>query len=191
MIRPVIAALAVFMLAGPAGAYVPSGPPPPEAGWDGPGLFCGEGFTFTVEAGEFIREDLQLQLSQPISNTVKSARGWYSISVPFIVDPAEPNTPPPGGRLVSRDEKGALYEYAGSNLNYLGRAFVYFPVGRDRRPVTVEFSSPGTGGDWRRQPPQAELGPEEQRGVLKRIAFGATCPPRCVSPSTNAGQCQP
>jgi hypothetical protein len=107
--KPSIPLMVILIAAGPASAL----PPPPgccaEVGWDGPGTLCEENFTLAVEPDEFVREDIQLEPWYPISNTVKSPHGWYSITVR---DRSRSRLQPTDSlRIVRKDGQGRLFQY--------------------------------------------------------------------------------
>lgn len=169
-----------FLFAGAASAALP---PPPgccaEAGWDGPGLLCESAFTLRVAPDEYVREDVQLEPWQPSSNTVKSPRGWYSITV--VDGRSQRPRRRDRLRLLRETQLGRLFEYAAADQHDAAR-FVHVPR-RGSRPwleVTFWKATRADSSDWR-QSPQVTYSAERYDDVLERIGFEGACPPNCLS----------
>jgi hypothetical protein len=147
-----------------------------EVGWAGPGHLCEAHFTLAVGPDEYVREDIQLEPSQPASNTIKSERGWFTISILEL----KPSRPPRSSRVRVNDI-GSLYEFPDDVLE---KRFVFLPSSTRKPAVAITFykvtGSPQT-GDWKTSP-QRSFRPVEYAAVLDRIAFTRTVPNDCLNP---------
>lgn len=167
--------VASLVFAGTAAAHIPAGPMA-EVGWAGPGHLCEAHFTLAVEPDEYVREDIQLEPSQPASNTIKSERGWFTISILELAP-----TRPPRSPRVRVNGIGNLYEFPD---DLVGGRFVFLPSSTARPAVEITFykvaGSPQT-GDWKTSP-QRSFRRDEYAAVLDRIAFTRTDPSDCLNP---------
>lgn len=148
----------------------------PEVVWSGPGHLCEAQFTFEVEASEYVREDIQLDLFYPASNTIKSEAGWFTITT-LMLKPQKPER----RFRVGADRLGVLYEYPDDALE---KRFVFFPLKADRPAVEVSFhkvSGHPQAPNWKIAP-QRSFQPPEYAGVLRRLVFARTHPKDCINP---------
>jgi hypothetical protein len=162
-----ILAISAALAATPAFANIPA-QPLPEVGWAGPGHLCEAEFTLRIEAGEFAREDIQLEPAYPASNTIKSPGGWFTVSVLQLKPPK-----PPFRRAVRTDAQGAVYNYQDDGLK---KVFLFLPKVTSRPALTVTF--------WK---DPAVAGPsDDQRSryasVLNRLTFARTSHADCINP---------
>lgn len=100
-------------------------------GWAGPGHLCEAEFTLRVEPSEYAREDIQLEPSYPPSITIKSAEGWYTISI-LLVKPPRPES----AAKVRATPNGAVYRYSDNRTQ---AAFVFIPNGRQKPAIKIVF----------------------------------------------------
>ncbi len=133
----IVSAVAWFALAFAAGSGEAHLPPPPgpmkEVGWHGPGHLCEESFTLAVKADEYVREDIQLEPWYPVSNTVKSAAGWYTIT-----QLRDKPKPPKKRALLASSKLGSLYAYPPDDETDAAK-FVFLPRRLSARPVEITF----------------------------------------------------
>jgi hypothetical protein len=158
--------LAMTPLSG--GAHIPAAPIR-EKGWDGPGHLCEPNFTFRVEQGEFVREDVQLELWQPSSNTIKSQNGWYYIST-LHAKPADRKKL----KLIKRFSFGELYVIDPVDVSFIKDSFVFISRSNAKPWIEISFirlvQPHSTSPDWR-VAPQGSIDPALYGAVLERMDF--------------------
>ena len=166
------------MCSGAAQAFIPA-VPLPEVGWAGPGHICESSFTLRVKQGEFVREDIQLEPSQPTSNTIKSEAGWFTVATLTI----RPSRPILRSRVHS-DKAGDLYEVPPDDPYSFEKAYLFLPSKPRAPAVEISFfkvtASPSD-PDWRRMP-QRSFSQSAYAEVLARIAFRKDAPSDCLNP---------
>lgn len=175
-------AIAMALLAAaPAAALPPPAGPPEEVGWKGPGLVCEADFTLRLEPGEFAREDIQLEPWYPVSDTVKSAEGWYSIKVLDHKPPRSERVGP-----VRRLSRGKLYRYEPRDQLAAAR-FIMIP--KRGKALQVSFwRTLGPSSDWMVSPTR-DYDPARYEQALNRISFGRICRPGCLNAMVGGGKC--
>jgi hypothetical protein len=171
------------MCGGVANAFIPPNPLP-EVGWDGPGHLCESAFTFRVKAGEFVREDPQLEPSYPPSNTIKSEAGWFAITTLS-------NKPPePASRSrLRKDKLGEVFDVPPNDPYSFDKELVFFPSNAKRPAVAVTFfkvTKTPPDADWRKLP-QRSFSQSGYLEVLNRIVFARSNPTDCLNPSVLGG----
>ncbi len=115
----------------------------------------------------------------PTSNTVKSPRGWYSITVR---DNSSLSLQPTDRlRFIRKTGQGRLFQYGVADRNHVAR-FVHVP--RSRRAPLLEVSfwgaMPDSTKNWRVSP-QVPYPADEYDRVLQRLAFEPRCSPTCLN----------
>lgn len=176
-----VAALAAG-LPGLALAFIPPAPLP-EVGWDGPGFVCEDAFTLAVAKDEYARINPQLELWYPLAYTVKSQRGWYTVSV----EPHRPKDQDRGARLRG-DRTGDLFVFKPDDTFRQLRRYAWLPRASGAPAVVIvmhpaEPQSPG----WRERPDKA-LAPADDAGVLKRLTFGRSGKKGCLNAHRSEGR---
>lgn len=170
-------AFGLVMASGVASAHIPDAPLA-EVGRDGPGNLCEPHFTLHVLAGEYVHEDVQLEPSYPSSNTIKSAAGWYVITV--LKDA------PARRARRARFYTGTpdrIYEYSLSDDFWQARRFMRVPDRQNDPWIEVVFfkaSNPAGQAGWRQQPLR-EFRSNEMRDIFRRITFSKPVRADCMS----------
>ncbi|MDE2596736.1 MAG: hypothetical protein KGL44_07665 [Sphingomonadales bacterium] len=161
-----------------AKGHIPASPLPEKA-WNGPGFLCEAAFTLALIDDEIAREDIQLEPSQPMSNTIKSAEGWYSV-VQLVL-------PRKLGRnltMLKRARSGDIYQEPPENPAFVSAQFIFVPRGRRRSTVAIEFlkaDQPNSRStDWHVMP-QKSYDPGKYAVTLDRFDFSRTPVMSCLN----------